>query len=63
MCNKAKIKAFIRTLSDEEINSQMSDLFAFMEEYKQLLLEEQTIRRHNSSMNYEEQPVKKDIPC
>lgn len=62
MYNKAKVQAFIRTLSDEEINSQISDLFAFMEEYKQLLLEEQAVRRHNQSMNYEGQPIKRDIP-
>ena len=62
MHNKAKVQTFIRTLSEEEINSQISDLFAFMEEYKQLLLEEQAVRRHNSSMDYEEQPIKRDIP-
>lgn len=50
MYNKAKVQAFIRTLSDEEINSQVGDLFAFMEEYKQLLIEEQAVRRHNNSL-------------
>mgnify|MGYP007076006618 CR=1 FL=1 len=53
MYNKAKVQAFIRTLSEEEINSQIGDLFAFMEEYKQLLFEEQAVRRHNHSTNYE----------
>lgn len=62
MCNKAKVQAFIRTLSDEEINSQIGDLFAFMEEYKQLLIEEQALRRHNNSMGYNEQPINRDIP-
>lgn len=62
MQNKEKVQAFIRALSEEEINSQISDLFAFMEEYKQLLLEEQAVRRHNHSMNYEKQPIKHDIP-
>lgn len=61
MYNK-KVQAFIRTLSEEEINYQISDLFAFMEEYKQLLLEEQALRKHNHSMNYEKQPIKRDIP-
>ena len=62
MYNKAKVQAFIRTLSDEEINSQIGDLFAFMEEYKQLLIEEQAVRRHNNSMGYNEQPINRDIP-
>ena len=62
MYNKAKVQAFIRTLSDEEIKSQIGDLFEFMEEYKQLLIEEQAVRRHNNSMSYNEQPINRDIP-
>ena len=62
MYNKAKVQVFIRTLSDEEINSQIGDLFAFMEEYKQLLIQEQAVRRHNNSMGYNEQPINRDIP-
>lgn len=62
MYNKTKVQAFIRTLSEEEINSQIGDLFAFMEEYKQLLLEEQAVRRHSRPVNYGEQLSKHDIP-
>lgn len=40
MYSKAKIQSFMRTLNDEEINSQIGDLFVFMEEYRQVFLEE-----------------------
>lgn len=45
------MQAFIRSLDDEEIASQVNDLFAFMEEYKRLLIEEQNIRRHSLNQN------------
>ena len=61
MNNKAKIQSFIRSLSDEEISSQIADLFAFMEEYKQLLIEEQNIRAVDEPSNFSEQPTRSDI--
>ena len=58
---KAKIQSFIRNLSDEEISSQIADLFAFMEEYKKLLLEEQDIRTIDRQNVFAEQPTHSDI--
>lgn len=52
MYDMAKVQEFIQTLDEEEITSQIKDLFSFMEEYKQLLLREQTIRRNRRQMTY-----------
>lgn len=57
----AKVQEFIQTLDEEEIASQINDLFSFMEEYKQLLLKEQAIRRNRRQMTYGEQSDKPDI--
>ena len=61
MYDMAKVQEFIQTLDEEEITSQIKDLFSFMEEYKQLLLREQTIRRNRRQMTYGEQSDKPDI--
>lgn len=47
MIEETKLKAFIRSLNDEEIASQLGDLFAFTEMYKRFLTEEQSVRRYN----------------
>ncbi len=59
MINKSKLKSFIRTLSDDEITSQLADLFAFTEVYKQLLIEEQDVREYSSEpvSEYDSKPV------
>lgn len=61
MYDMAKVQEFIQTLDEEEIASQINDLFSFMEEYKQLLLKEQAIRRNRRQMTYGEQSDKPDI--
>ncbi len=60
MYTRAKVQKYIQTLSDEEINFQIDNLFEFMEEYKKLLLEEQAVRRHDDSKNCKEQSIIQD---
>ena len=50
MMDRRKWNSFIATLSSEEINSQLADIFAFATEYKSLL-EAELGRRYSSGNN------------